>query len=310
MNYKIGANKDEGNWFFVYSFPEYRNLSAPPVIDHENFKMFLSSLFHFYPQFPSTSSSAILNAVLYRYTYWNNINNSTKNFENLDDAAGDFHFVCPIVDFANLYAMSQQDVYFYYFTQRSSQHYWPAWLGVMHGDEIPFVFGDPLYPLANYTEEEKILSRKMLKYWSNFAKYDNPNGPVSTMPASPLDEYRILDQPAPPPSRVSRDVENADADGRVVLNRKVLRRNKITVASNLSTQTSMQYIETWPKYQILKDKDKQRAFLRLDAAGVTVDYNIRAEYCTFWGSYLPHLILSQCKFTLGWSTTQQAHSSK
>lgn len=66
----IGANKDEGNWFFVYAFPEYRNLSAGPTIDYELFKDLLTSLFYFYPQFPSTSSKAIINAVLYRYTNW------------------------------------------------------------------------------------------------------------------------------------------------------------------------------------------------------------------------------------------------
>jgi acetylcholinesterase len=62
----LGANKDEGNWFFVYAFPEYRNLTAPPILDYETFKDFITSLFYFYPQFPSTSNKAILEAVMYR----------------------------------------------------------------------------------------------------------------------------------------------------------------------------------------------------------------------------------------------------
>lgn len=66
----IGGNKDEGNWFFVYAFPEYRNLLAVPTIDYELFKDLMASLFYFYPQFPSTSSQAILNAVLYQYSNW------------------------------------------------------------------------------------------------------------------------------------------------------------------------------------------------------------------------------------------------
>lgn len=120
------------------------------------FKDFITSLFYFYPQYPSTSSLAILNSVIYRYTNWNNVHNSRRNLENLDDAAGDFHFLCPVVDFANIYAMNKQDVYFYYYTQRSSRHHWPEWLGVMHGDEISFVFGEPLYPELNYTYPEMV----------------------------------------------------------------------------------------------------------------------------------------------------------
>jgi acetylcholinesterase len=251
-----GVNKDEGNWFFVYSFPEYRNLTEGPVVDYENFKVFLTSLFHFYPQFPSTSSPAIQNAVLYRYTNWDNVHNLKKNFENLDDAAGDFHFVCPTVDFANIYAINDQPVYFYQFTQRNSRHFWPDWLGVMHGDEIAFVFGEPIHPANNYTEGERVLAKKMLKYWSNFAKYNNPNGPTSSS------------------------------------QEEILRANMF-----YKTQTLSQRIEEWPRYEIKFniERDQQRAYLILDAKGISSNYNIRAEYCSFWGSFLPNLVLSECK---------------
>ena len=33
----LGANKNEGNFFFFYAFPEYRNLLAEPIIDYETF---------------------------------------------------------------------------------------------------------------------------------------------------------------------------------------------------------------------------------------------------------------------------------
>ena len=35
-----GANKDEGNWLFVYAFPEYRNLSVRPNFDYETLKVY------------------------------------------------------------------------------------------------------------------------------------------------------------------------------------------------------------------------------------------------------------------------------
>lgn len=263
----LGANKDEGNWLFVYAFPEYRNLTNRPEIDYATFKDFMTSLFYFYPQYPEISSLAIRNAILYKYTNWNNVHNEGKNFENLDDAAGDFHFLCPTVDFANIYAIGQQDVFFYYYTHRSSIHHWPKWLGVMHGDEISFVFGEPLNQNKNFTVEEKVLSRKILKYWSNFAKYSNPNGPIV------------------------QNKKNRDLNSRQNLTFKISLPNLESVA----TQTLLQPIEYWPKYQVQfnSKNDDQRAHMTLNSEKIQVGYNLRADYCAFWGSFLPKLILGE-----------------
>lgn len=48
-------------------------------------------------------------------------------------------------------------------------------MGVIHGYEIEFVFGLPLEKRLNYTQEEEKLSRRMMKYWANFARtgWDN-----------------------------------------------------------------------------------------------------------------------------------------
>jgi len=54
--------------------------------------------------------------------------------------------------------------------QRYSVNPWPRWMGVMHGDEIMFVFGDALKPSHNYSLEDQQLSRQMMTYWTNFAK--------------------------------------------------------------------------------------------------------------------------------------------
>ena len=252
-----GANKDEGNWLFVYAFPEYRNLTTRPEFDYDTYKDFLMSLYHFYPQYPATSSKSVMNAIQYRYTNWNQVDHSLKNFENFDEAASDFHFVCPVLDFATMYSLNEQDVFFYYFTQRSSRHFWPEWMGVMHGDEISFVFGEPLNPVKNFTYGEKVLTRKIIKYWSNFARYGNPNGP---------------------------DV-NA--------NKKLVAQNSPKVMS----KTLRQYTEHWPKFKVLKNStlDEQRAYLILNADEVGVGFNLRAEYCAFWGSFLPNLVLNECK---------------
>lgn len=166
----------------------------------------------------------------------------------MDDAAGDFHFICPVIDFANIYSLNNQDVYLYYYTHRSSQHHWPEWLGVMHGDEIMFVFGEPFYTKLNYTYQEKILSKKILKYWSNFVRYSNPNG-----------------------------------------------KNDLFCSNSSCYGEDLEY---WPKYNIEKNSlnDTQKAYLNLNADKISQGFNLRVEYCTFWGSFIPNLFLSQSKF--------------
>ena len=68
-----------------------------------------------------------------------------------------------------------RNVFLYHFDYRISSNPWPEWLGVMHGYEIELAFGMPLYTqsqfTAPYNEKDKEVSRRMVKYWTNFAKY-------------------------------------------------------------------------------------------------------------------------------------------
>ena len=88
----------------------------------------------------------------------------------IEAAVGDAHFVCKVNKQAEEYARYSNDVYYYYFTQRSSQNPWPRWMGVMHADEINYVFGEPLDVSKPYTPDERQLSRVIMQYWTNFAK--------------------------------------------------------------------------------------------------------------------------------------------
>ena len=72
----------------------------------------------------------------------------------------------------NVELSSLPRIFLYHFTHRTTNSPWPTWSGVMHGDEIAYVFGDPLrlHPSVIYTEQERALSRDMMTYWANFAK--------------------------------------------------------------------------------------------------------------------------------------------
>ena len=85
-------------------------------------------------------------------------------------ATSDSQFVCPLNQFGRRYATLGLPVYSYFFTERYGANPWPRWMGVLHGDEIFFVFGEPFRRRDNFTDDERALSRLVIAYWTNFAK--------------------------------------------------------------------------------------------------------------------------------------------
>ncbi|KAF0870589.1 EST1 carboxylesterase, partial [Crocuta crocuta] len=76
----------------------------------------------------------------------------------------------------------------------------PAFVKADHTDEIRFVFGgaflkSDIVMFEGATKEEKLLSRKMMRYWANFARTGDPNGEgVPLWPAyNQREQYLKLD---------------------------------------------------------------------------------------------------------------------
>ncbi|KAB1273075.1 Cocaine esterase [Camelus dromedarius] len=89
----------------------------------------------------------------------------------------DYLFVIPALQVAN-FQRSHAPVYFYEFQHQPSfsKDIKPSYVKADHGDEVLFVFGNPFRGrYVKMTEEELLLSRKMMKYWANFARNGNPN---------------------------------------------------------------------------------------------------------------------------------------
>ncbi|KAJ6215453.1 hypothetical protein RDWZM_009953 [Blomia tropicalis] len=82
----------------------------------------------------------------------------------------DIMFICPTYEFANKLHQYNLTTYMYRFGQRASNSQWGEWMNVTHHDEIGFIMGYPLrYPrLSNYND--RLISEKMIKTWSHFAK--------------------------------------------------------------------------------------------------------------------------------------------
>ncbi|GIX76726.1 acetylcholinesterase-1 [Caerostris extrusa] len=57
---------------------------------------------------------------------------------------GDMTLVCPDVYYAEKCSEKGSDVFFYFWTHRSSTTPWAPWMGVVHFSELDFVFGLPL----------------------------------------------------------------------------------------------------------------------------------------------------------------------
>ncbi|KHJ91427.1 hypothetical protein OESDEN_08709 [Oesophagostomum dentatum] len=66
----------------------------------------------------------------------------------------------------------------YYFTMRSTANPWPKWMGVMHGYEIEYAFGQPLTRPSlydkNYLDTEQRFSQYILQLWSDFSTTGSP----------------------------------------------------------------------------------------------------------------------------------------
>ncbi|XP_006825278.1 cholinesterase-like [Saccoglossus kowalevskii] len=155
------------------------NLLRMNWLPRENDSVIDASLFHqriqdFYRRDQNDNILAETTAFMYRD--WYDKHNPEKLRDAYEDIVGDHDIKCPSIEFARTYSASDStQVYMYQYTHRPSLSSWPEWMGCVHGDELAFVFGHPLHMENGYTEEESNFSRKIMKYWANFAKTGNPN---------------------------------------------------------------------------------------------------------------------------------------
>ncbi|PIO74076.1 Carboxylesterase [Teladorsagia circumcincta] len=128
---------------------------------------------------------------MYRYGFWFNHTISAEDPKNkalitseqLRDGVGrflgDYFFTCSLIEFADILADNVYGpVYMYYFTMRSTANPWPKWMGVMHGYEIEYAFGQPLTRPSLYDKSyigvEMQFSELIMKLWTDFANTGTP----------------------------------------------------------------------------------------------------------------------------------------
>ncbi|XP_071612818.1 fatty acyl-CoA hydrolase precursor, medium chain-like isoform X1 [Heliangelus exortis] len=99
------------------------------------------------------------------------------------DLLGDVGVVVPSIKVLDYLRESGAPAYFFEYQHRPTSYRdsKPDYVKADHGDEVGFVFGGPFLAgdiqlRSEATEEEKILSKTLMKYWANFARTGNPNG--------------------------------------------------------------------------------------------------------------------------------------
>ncbi|XP_010205150.2 carboxylesterase 5A [Colius striatus] len=115
--------------------------------------------------------------------YLGNTDDPAELRDQFLDLLGDLGMVMPAIEALNYYRESGAPTYFFEYQHRPTA-YWdskPEYVKADHGDEVAFVFGGPyltgdIQLRSEATEEEKNLSRTLMKYWANFVRNGNPNG--------------------------------------------------------------------------------------------------------------------------------------
>ncbi|XP_062969199.1 cocaine esterase-like [Cynocephalus volans] len=163
----IGVNNDEWGW----TIPMFMGYDTQKEVDRESMQALVQK----------TSAEMMLppeTGDLLMEEYMGDNEDPQTLQAQFREMMGDAMFVIPALQVAH-FQCSHAPVYFYEFQHRPSLYkdIKPPHVKADHGDEILFVFRSSFWGShIKLTEEEALLSRRVMKYWANFARNGNPNG--------------------------------------------------------------------------------------------------------------------------------------
>ncbi|XP_015915685.1 neuroligin-4, X-linked isoform X2 [Parasteatoda tepidariorum] len=119
--------------------------------------------------------------IVNEYTDWARpVQHPVNILDGTVDALSDALVVAPLISSANILSKLNHRTFLYVFNYPTEASDYPQRLVCVHGEDIPYLFGAPLVSnLAhfpnNYSKPEIALSEAIMLYWTNFAKYGDPN---------------------------------------------------------------------------------------------------------------------------------------
>ncbi|MEW8547641.1 MAG: carboxylesterase family protein [Candidatus Thiodiazotropha sp.] len=174
----FGVTSSEGGMFLNY-FDRYINTSdatKPIGYSRELFEKNIIAIA--LATYKLKDSRALRTALIHQYGEWTNPEDEVTILQKTVDMFSDAQFNAGAVRSAMVHSATTEEgrLYFYVFDHKGVMAD-SRLTGASHADDVPFVLGFPaafvaLYTMAglNISQAEFSLSRKVMEYWTNFAK--------------------------------------------------------------------------------------------------------------------------------------------
>ena len=123
----------------------------------------------------NNTADLIADAFEFMYTPWPDNSNKYALRSQLVDLLSDYLYFAPSHEVADIHS-KVAPVYMYEFAHRPrNASRSPEWMGVVHGDNIPFDFGISFFPGFPYVEADKNVSLFIMLMYATFAWSGNPS---------------------------------------------------------------------------------------------------------------------------------------
>ena len=121
------------------------------------------------------TADLIADALEFMYTPWPDNSDKYALRSQLVDLIGDYLFLAPSHEIADIHS-HDAPVYMYEFAHRAKTSFGTEWMGVVHGENIPFDFGIPLLPkfFPSYSTADRNVSSFVMAMYANFARSGDP----------------------------------------------------------------------------------------------------------------------------------------
>uniref|UniRef100_A0A8C5RP98 Carboxylic ester hydrolase n=1 Tax=Laticauda laticaudata TaxID=8630 RepID=A0A8C5RP98_LATLA len=161
LPYILGVNDDDFGWMLpqLLQFPDFTK-----GLDRETVNLLLRSS-------EQLTRVAPQDLPLVADEYFQDLQDPVQLRDQFLALLRDAVFLASTILTARHHRDAGNPAYVYELQHRLREHgsFRPDFVKVDHGDEIAFVFGKPFF-MDNATEEDKMLSKVIMKYWANFAR--------------------------------------------------------------------------------------------------------------------------------------------